>query len=386
MIKSSRKFHKSRKVYIQRPIGRGGKTWTCQNVHRTNILFGGGFSVYDSVLGVWSQAPSPINWSIRNNQFATSVVPLCIPTSSLQKLLFDSNYDGTVWGTLEEAKYPDMFRYRYVVPSYFGVSLRILRTRIIVDTDASHAEYSPSPVDAANSEISTQIPVHIYWRGDFSNLNKFYKFYEPWDSGVGGNVLDDGDPRYYLPSGDGSASGAHFHLPGTALGSYANNLNELLLNKRFSKCTVQPGSDCIISYGGYLKPGGLDGTMVDVKNTQVFQSRLIKDQAAWPSGTYKPPVTMFLRNFNKNVHQPGQQGYTPGDLYILPVIPDLQPSMLHLLNVPDHTYVDGDSKKNALASARARLSVELELKTTLVMKGSEYLPDNFQWGSSGLPS
>lgn len=350
----SRRLYKHKKSYVQRPLGNSGKTFRFIYTQRSQYMFGGGAA----------EAYTSQDWQHCNSQYNTPCVPMIIPPVSLSRLIFETKYsDGYASDpfaqslyqkSLVEAKYPDMFNYRYIAPVHYGLSVRVIRARTVIDS-TSTANFTPTTADLQNAELSWQLPVHVYWRADYSNLNSFFQFLKP--NSTDGTTID-----YYKP-------------PPTAASDQlipAQSFHEMLVNRRFGKCTIQPGTDCTMSIGCNFKRMNYAGNFPDVFNTSLYTDELMGTGVS--PDTSLAPVTCWIRKFFEISDIPGQRtvsskGIIPGDLYMAPVLPETNPNYAQLYLV-----------KTAEAKPKARLCFEVEMTTTLILRGSEWCPDTLKWG------
>lgn len=365
----ARRIKKHKKSYVCRPIGTAGKTY--RFIHRTrNYMYLGGGSNYPAPDATVTKA-SAFDWQYIDSQFQTPTNPIVMgqDTPSLRDMLFEQGWDGTAVTSLKEAKYPDLFNFRYINPVYYGQSVRVFRARTIIQSeghanDVAGTYFYPSSKDLIDSQLSTQIPVVIYWRYDYSNLNAFYQFHETNSLTTGGGtVLKPDEANFYKPT--------HQSCTNSTKGLTAQNFHEMLLNKRFARCVIQPGQDCIMQGKARFPVRGMAGNMADVLNTTAFSAALANDLK----------LTQWLRYYNSLTTVPGQDQYTsygllPGDLYMTVQLPEVMPDQKALLLVKD----------DVVDKPKARLCIEYETTTTLILKATEWVPDTQTWGASGFPS
>jgi len=331
-----RPVKKHKRSYVQRPIGAGGKAFRFLHKVRTSAEFGGG-AVGDG---------SPFSWQRLVDQYKTSTIPVLVRPPTLSELVFEQDASGSVSTTFTEAKYPDLFRYRYITPSYYGISVRIIRARSVFDTTTTTG-FTPTVTDLAQSELSWQLPITFYWRADYSNMNDAFPFYQ-------GDTNNQEDIQYY-----------NYKWPQTTPPNSENILCQQLINRRFNKCVLRPNQECVMSMSCHFPTHGLAGASVQANDTEIFGNLTLME-------TY--PVTCWLRAFNRKATVPGRsntngQGIVPGDMFMLCALPEVTPDYQDLYREPDDS-----------TDPKARLCVEYEVSTTLVLNGSEYLTDTYFWG------
>lgn len=371
----SRRTFKHKKDYIQRPIGvAGGKLFRFTFTRQVCIPIGGGAK--DATL----RYLTPFDWQGIDTEFMTSIIPLVATPATLSQLLFETQfYNGPIqsgaWNTngqttkVSEAKHPDIFYYRYIAPVYYGINMRIHRARSVIAT-ADATDYNPTTQDLQQSELSWQVPVDVFWRADYSNLNTFYPFYE-------GVSNDPTNGSFYNPK-PGTFNDSTQAIVPTEVGTAVENLHEMLVQKRFSRCTISPTSDCVMKMGSHFKSLGLSGNMIDVKNTSVFTQNNMENV----------PVTIWLRQFFSNVGMPGQMSYSskgmvPGDLYMVVKMPETNPLYSNI-------YRNPTSGSSAVAAGHGKVWLEGTITTSLILRAQELTPDIQPWGKtsgySGLPT
>lgn len=349
----SRRVYKHKNSYIHRPIGRGGKIFRFVHKQRQDVLFGGrSFPCTTFVDGSYL--------------YKTTRQPMLMGGTDypyLLNMLFESTLAGSAQTNLGEAKYPDMFNYRYLIPRYFGMSCRIIRSRLIIDTSDA-VQFHPTPNDLINAELSTQVPQTVYWRADYSNLNDFYPFYKSSATSPGGAACQ--APGYY---------NIGYNIEDAV---YSQNFQEMLINKRFQKCVIQPGTECVMSIGSHFPTRALDGSMTDVRNSLIYNPLSVGNAGGGSGSNWN--VVQWLRNYNSQIPVPGQAhsgggGIVPGDLFMAPCLPETSSYYVDLINTPDE--VEGP---------KARIQFDMEFTWTLILYGSEFVPDTQKLGSTGIPT
>jgi len=390
----SRKVYKHRKAYVSRPICRGGQTFRCFYKRKFVIYLGGKYQNAapnaETPPTAWvftdNNHIGETSWNKCDDQFMTTPLPMVLAPASLAQLLFETQYNGWNGYTndsidkyfipagspsnlLTEAKYPDMFYYRYMQPVHYGLSCRVIRCRTVIDT-SSDAKWDPSATDLGIADLSWQTPMNFYWRADYSNLNRFYPFKGPTPDTDVSFYYNQGSMQKYistvppaLPQGNGGWVADKGFDP-SAVTEPVSNFHEMLVQKRFAKCTVQPGKDCIMQMQANFKTAGLDGLFSDVRNPDLFNLANVNQQ----------PVSMWLRNYFSVNRLPGQSissgsGMIPGDLYMAAVLPEVNLDYYNLFN----TGLLEEKPK-------ARVAVEFELTTSLIIRCSEKVPDVVKWG------
>lgn len=366
----ARKVYKHKKVYVQRPIGRGGKLFRFIYRQRRVLYLGGLYKDDPSYVG-------PYSWQGADTQYQTTPLPIVANPATLCQLIFETQYtpyDGKMpsFGplantTLKEAKFPEIFFYRYIMPIHYGIGTRVIRCRTVIDSQAS-AGWTPSPNDLQSADLSWQLPIHCYWRADYSNMNSIYPFYKgnSPDPTTGG-FYSMFNTMLYTPSGGYTSEAGYDPTDATILATMSNQ-HEMLVNKRYAKCTIQPGKDCIMQLQANFNTSGLGGQFTDIQDATIFTPALIT-----------APVSCWIRNFLSKTGAPGQAnmgGYAgiPGDLYMAYVQPELNPDYAALF-----------ATQLTDAKPKARLCVELETTTTLILNASERMPDQFIWGKTLIP-
>lgn len=333
-----RKLDYHKKSWVERPLT-SGRDFHFQYSRRTELLFGAG------------SAANTNNWFKLNEVFRTSLYPYIVTPPSIRHLLFETQADGTTNATLLEAKYPNMFHYRFARPVHYGSSVRIIRARTIIDSSAT-ANFTPTVTDLQQSDLSWQLPISMYWRGDHDGSDLFYPIYPNYTAaGVRPNRTS---VDYYTPNLTASTADTD---------ATAQNCHEMLLNKRFSKCTISPGRECIMRSNHNFPRQTTCGKMVQVNNTTAFGSTHLAATT---------PITCWLRQFLATSEMPGAtRNYeTPGDMFMLPVIPENNANYKILFQTFDTS-----------PTAKARLSIEMEEKFTLIVRCNEYYPDVCKWGN-----
>lgn len=338
---------KHKKSYIHYPIGKAGRDFKFQHVVKGTQAFGGDGRDHG---GSSADSRSAFHFTNPLALYQTAQNPWCIKPAALRELLFDNLPASAQVASIQEAKRPDLFSYRYVFLVYYQCTFNIRRCRLIFDTDESHNSFEPSASDLLVSEQAMDFPCVYYWRADCSNLCNF------------GNALGKGMYTGLITDWNG---GIDYYTPGSEDLTVKQNLFDSLRNRRWSKCVVYPKQNCGTTMAVHFNHMAPTGKLPDTTNTTL-----------WSSLAVDVPVVQWIRKFLDAVGISGQtemfgQASFPGDLYILMRQPELSKLYTDLVNrANDFTT----------AGARARLVIDYEVTTKLVLRGLEQSYDMIKFG------
>lgn len=342
------KYKKHKKSYIHYPIGKAGRDFKFQNIVKLSQKFGGDGRDHGGAL---PQDRASFHFTNPLAQYNTAQNPWVISPALLTEMFFDTLPSSLAVAPLFEAKEPDMFLYRYLFPVFYSVSFVVRRCRLVFDTDESHTSFQPSPTDLLTSEQAMDFPCTYYWRADCSNLANL---------AIGGTI---GQGMY---SGDNTDwQNKDYYTSGAEDSQVKLNLFDSLRNRRWSKCTVYPKQNCKTQMNCHFNHMAPTGKLPDTQNTGVWSSASNADLN----------VGQFVRKFMNTVGISGQTEMYglpsfPGDLYILMQMPEIAPEYQALVNKPNDSSM----------GARARLFVDYEVNTKLVLRGLEQYIDTIKFG------
>lgn len=330
------KFTHHSKSYTNLPVGIAGKDFKYQFIDKKSLVLGG------NTTGPEENDAVQFVDTIDFYKTATNCLP--IKPATLLQLVFDDAPATVAASDGTNAKYPEMFYYRYVYPVYYSVEFIVRRCRVVFDTDESHTSFDPSAADLLVTEQTMDFPFVMYWRADLSNLANF-----------DGDALGKGFYRTKLPVyQDWMAKPLEYYDPGASTADSKDLLFNSLVNRRWKKCTVYPKQNCGVKLGVSVNSMAPTGKLPDTKNTNT-----------WSTTNWEAPVSRFLRQFWNDVGISGQTemwslSSFPGDLLVLFQQPEMQQAYLTLLN-----------QGGTDPAARARVFLDYEVKTQLVVRGLE---------------
>lgn len=342
---SRSKGEKYNVVRVQRPVGRGRSFKFFASSRKTYICGGGPFGSGALKVDVQSDinnvAPGQLMWDAysastgapstiySDPQYNTTAVPAQYNGCPLAQLLFENEPKTFDDCKVQYAKHPDMFKYLTAVPVYYAIRMTIERAYIELDTSRSDATFTPSNSDiqfAQNLAAGQNFDFYFYW--DSQNLN---------------NLIDFGGT-------DAVAS---------------QRFENMLDNRKFKFARHRAGDGSKCSINGKMTLPHLIGTIAN--NKPYPQIANVTDAAG-------VTLSQFF-----GVNSTAEIGILnpPGALYFSPVLPFTSDVFKKLFNCPDNAT-------STVAPALARLCIDVNFTTKLVLNCSNYVGYMIPWNQGGV--
>lgn len=337
-------FRRHRKVYVERPFRSGhGKVFKLWHHNKVSFYVGGvaatGASTAD--LAPDNAKLKPFHWVNNDDRTFLSGAPFIMPAATLAQLLnqHDENFSSS---KMTEMKYPEIFHYRYIFPTYISVTATISRVRVVWDSKADNTSFNPSGTDFLTSELGSQTPVTFYWRADFSNLNSTSDVFSKEDNN---STLDI---------------------------SQWQNYYELVRNSRFQKCVVSPGNACSVSLNCRFPIAGYNG-IKPATDSSIFGSDMLNK-----------PVTNWMRDNWQSDMIMGGGGVEPGNLYVGVSAPEGLNSGVSgnadIYRKAFYDYVSYTGGVNSPAQVRARVYFAVTITTCIHLMCNEWMTEAAKLG------